>query len=320
MKNHTNCFLPILLMAAITPAFAQSAPSSPATGPAGFIKPQAPGRLIDVGGRKLHMHCKGAAKGPRVIFEAGLSQYTANSTYGIAQDAIAPFARVCTYDRAGLGWSDPAPQNWTQEGMAEDLHALLAASKERGPVLIVAHSMGGLVARQYIRKYPKDVVGLVLLDATSDEDFAELKAAAAAVVPQLDAAIASSTPGVPVVGMPAGTAPEMTMAFTPEILRGVKMEFEALDRLPTEMKQAGGFGNLGDLPLIVVRRGKTSQPANEADMSHQRIQENLAKLSTRGSLIVATNSGHTIALDEPAVVGDAVRKLLDGMALNKDKK
>lgn len=301
----TLCLLSIVMMAGVAPAPAQAQTDA-------FVKPEAPGRLIDVGGgRRLHMLCKGAAAGPTVVFEAGLSQYTANSTYGKAQDAIAPFARVCTYDRAGLGWSDPAPQGWTQAGMAADLHALLAASGEPGPYVIVAHSLGGLLARTYVRTYRSDVAGLILVDATSDEDFDELATARAAVVPQLDAAIGSSRPGVPVVGMPVGTSPEVVMAFTPEILRGVKTEFEALDRLPAEMKRPGGFGDLGDLPLIVVRRGKTAQPPSEEDLRHQRFQENLAKLSTDSALIVAQNSGHTIPLDEPGVVADAVRRMLD---------
>lgn len=308
----TFCLLSLVMMAGAVPATAQ-APSPPSTVPAGFVRPEAPGRLIDVGGRRLHILCKGAGAGPAVIFEAGLSQYTANTTYGMAQDAIAPFARVCTYDRAGLGWSDPAPQGWTQAGMAADLHALLAASGEPGPYVIVAHSLGGLLARTYARTYPGDVAGLILLDATSDEDFDELAGARAAIVPQLDAAISSSKPGVPVIGMPAGTSPEVVMAFTPEILRGVKTEFEALDRLPAEMKRPGGFGALGNLPLIVVRRGKTEQPPSEADLRHQRIQENLAKLSTDSELIVAQNSGHTISLDEPGVVADAVRRMLDAL-------
>jgi pimeloyl-ACP methyl ester carboxylesterase len=310
------CILSIVMMAGAAPASAQAqgAPSSqsqPSTVPAAFVKPQAPGRLIDVGGRRLHILCKGVAAGPTVIFEAGLSQYTANSTYGGAQEAIASFARVCTYDRAGLGWSDPAPQGWTQAGMVADLHALLAAAGEPGPYVIVAHSMGGLLARTYARTYRDDVAGLILLDATSDEDFDELAAAGVAIIPQLNAAIGSSSPGIPVIGMPAGTSPEVVMAFTPEILRGVKTEFEALDRLPAEMKKPGGFGNLGDLPLIVVRRGKTEQPPSAEDLRHQRVQENLAKLSTDSALIVAQNSGHTISLDEPGVVVDAVRRMLD---------
>lgn len=311
------CILSIVMMAgaALAPAQAQDgAPSpqpQPSTGPAAFVRPQAPGRLIDVGGRRLHILCKGVAAGPTVIFEAGLSQFTANSSFSLAQDAIAPFARVCTYDRAGMGWSDPAPQGWTQAGMTADLHALLAAVGEPGPYVIVAHSLGGLLARTYARTHRDDVAGLILLDATSDEDFDELAAASVAIIPQLNAAIGSSSPGVPVIGMPAGTSPEVVMAFTPEILRGVKTEFEALDRLPAEMKRPGGFGDLGDLPLIVVRRGKTEQPPSEADLRHQRIQENLAKLSTNSTLIVAQNSGHTIPLDEPGAVVDAVRRMLD---------
>ena len=311
--------LSIVMIAGAAPASAQdqaqggapSSPAQPSTVPAAFVRPQAPGRLIDVGGRRLHILCKGVAAGPTVVFEAGLSQFTANSTFSTVQDAIAPFARVCSYDRAGLGWSDPAPQGWTQAGMVADLHALLAAAGEPKPYVIVAHSLGGLLARTYARTYRDDVAGLILLDATSDEDFDELAAASAAVIPQLDAAIGSSRPGVPVIGMPAGTSPEVVMAFTPEILRGVKTEFEALDRLPVEMKRPGGFGDLGDLPLIVVRRGKTEQPPSEADLRHQRVQENLAKLSKDSALIVAQNSGHTIPLDEPGVVADAVRRMLD---------
>lgn len=307
------------LVASVPPAAAETAaPSSPA----GFVRPDPPGRLVDVGdGRRLHIRCKGDAGGPSVIFEAGLSQYTANSTYSTAQDAIAPFARVCTYDRAGLGWSDPAPAEWTYAGMVADLHRLLAAADIPGPYVVVAHSMGGLVARSYARTYPKDVAGLVLVDATSDRNFPELEAARVTVVAQIDAAIANAKPGVPVVGMPAGTSPEVVLAFTPEVLRGVKVEFEALDRLPAAMKQPGGFGALGDLPLIVIRRGKSAQPPSAADVAHREGQEALAALSTNSALIVATNSGHTIPLDEPQVVADAVRRMLEslrtGVALSK---
>ncbi|MEA3012867.1 MAG: hypothetical protein QOD42_1412 [Sphingomonadales bacterium] len=297
----------VLAAAAPLPAAGQ-APTSPG----GFVRPAAPGRLVDVGGgRRLHILCKGDARGPTVIFEAGLSQFTANTTYGVAQDAIASFARVCTYDRAGLGWSDPAPEGWTQDLMVRDLHRLLGAAGVEGRYVLVGHSLGGLLARSYARAYPDEVAGLVLVDATSDRDFPELEAASAVVVPQIVSALAGSRPGVPVVGMPAGTAAEVVMAFTPEILRGVKAEFEALGRLPAQMTRPGGFGRLGALPLIVIRRGKTAQPPSPADISHREGQEALATLSSNSALIVAANSGHTIPLDEPQVVADAVRRMLD---------
>jgi pimeloyl-ACP methyl ester carboxylesterase len=90
-----------------------------------------------------------------VIFEAGLSHYPPLMTYGKAQDAIAPFARVCLYDRAGLGWSDRGPAARTHADMVEDLHRLLAAAEVPGPYVLVGHSIGGLLVRQFVQAYPR---------------------------------------------------------------------------------------------------------------------------------------------------------------------
>ena len=100
-----------------TSAQTPTTPAPPPTPPTttSYVRPAAPGQLVDIGGRRLHIECKGSAAGPTVIVEAGLSQFTAHSTYGKAQDLIAGFARVCTYDRAGLGWSDVAPGARTHE-------------------------------------------------------------------------------------------------------------------------------------------------------------------------------------------------------------
>jgi pimeloyl-ACP methyl ester carboxylesterase len=119
-----------------------------------------------------------------------------------------------------------------------------------------------------------------------------------------------------VIGMPAGTSAEVQMAFTPEVLRGVKAEFEALGRLGPATLPPGEPGALGDLPLIVIRRGRTMSPSSEADLNHRQGQEDLAALSSNSVLIVAENSGHTIPLDEPQVVADAVRRLLDALKSN----
>src|SRR5262245_46180563 len=95
----------VCLQTLLSPAAQSAAP---------YQKPPAPGQLVDIGGgKRLHLLCKGSGDGPTVIFEAGLSQWTATSTYGKAQDAIAGFARVCVYDRAGLGWSDGVPDGRT---------------------------------------------------------------------------------------------------------------------------------------------------------------------------------------------------------------
>jgi pimeloyl-ACP methyl ester carboxylesterase len=305
-------------LSAPAPAAAQAVTPAPAVAPGAFVRPVAPGRLVDVGGgRRLHIRCKGeGASGPTVVFEAGLSQYTANSTYGLAQDAVLaalPGTRVCTYDRAGLGWSDAAPADWTLQAMTTDLHRLLAAAGIEGKVVLVGHSFGGLLARMYATAWPDEVAGVVLLDATGEADFAGFDAAAAAVVPQIDQALSSSRPGQPVVGMPAGSSPELVMSFTPEILAGVKAEFGAWMRLDPALKRPGGFGSLGETPLVVVRRGKASTPPTPDDIAHREAQEAMAGLSSNGLLMVAENSGHTIPLDEPPVVAEAVSKVMQAI-------
>src|SRR6185437_1563156 len=220
-----------------TPAGAQTPQSAvPQAAPvaAPFVMPPPPGTLVDIGGRRLHLLCKGTGKSPTVIFEAGLSQFTANSTYGKAQDAIAPFARVCTYDRAGLGWSDPGPLPRTHPAMVEDLHRLLAAAKIGPPYVLVGHSMGGPLARLYVHTYPGSVVGMVLLDSSSEDTFDAETALRASVVAQIDAALKTATPGVPVVSLPPGTPPELVMTALPQILATVKEEELAIDRAPAE--------------------------------------------------------------------------------------
>ena len=279
---------------------------------AGFVRPPPPGQMIDIGGRRLHILCKGEAKGPTVVFEAGLSQYTANATYGKAQDAIAPFARVCTYDRAGLGWSEPDPQPRTYPVMVDDLHRLLAAAGLKGPYVLVGHSIGGPLVRLYANTWPADVAGVVLVDATSEPTFPEIVAASASITAQIDAAVRGARPGAPIIGLPAGTPPETVMTFTPEIMLAVKGEFQAFDRLPAAMKAPGGFGKLGDVPLVVIRRGRNeADPPNATDLGWRAAQEQLAGLSTNSVVMVARNSGHTIPLDEPEVVADGVRRVLD---------
>ncbi len=277
-----------------------------------FQKPAAPGELVDIGGgRRLHVLCKGSGDGPSVIFEAGLSQYTATSTYGKAQDAIAAFARVCVYDRAGLGWSDAAPNGRTHQGMVEDLHSLLGAAKLPGPYVLVGHSIGGLLVRQYAQAYRADVAGVVLVDATSETIFDEESAKArAAMVTKIAEGLAKAKPGVPVVQLPANTPPDLVVSFMPEVFAAVKEEYLAIDRTPAEWRRPQGLGTLGALPLVVIRRGRTAQPPSATDTSWRAEQERLPALSTNSVLVVAEKSGHVIPYDDPAVIADAVRRVI----------
>src|SRR6185503_7396802 len=128
-----------------------------------------PGRLVDVGGRKLHVNCAGSGS-PTVVLEAGASSFALD--WSLVQPEIARTQRVCSYDRAGSGWSDPRPDVETPARIAADLHAALAAAGERPPYVLVGHSAGGLYVRLYQLEHPNEVVGLVLVDpATEDRLF-----------------------------------------------------------------------------------------------------------------------------------------------------
>ena len=302
----------VLAAVALAGPAAADDPQNETPAVAAYTRPPAPGQLVDIGGRKLHVQCKGPAGGPTVIIEAGLSQYTANSTYGKAQDLIAADARVCIYDRAGLGWSDPAPDARTHLDMAEDLRKLTTALHLDKPYILVGHSMGGMITRLYARQHPDNVAAMVLIEASPEAMIYAPGSAESrrAIVAKIDQGLASATGDQPVVPMAAGTPAEVQLAFTPAVLRAVKQEYEAIDLTPDELRGEGGYGHLGAKPLIVIRRGRTASPPSEADLGWQSLQQSLLTLSTDSELIVAENSGHVVPYDEPEVVAAAVRKLL----------
>ncbi len=131
----------------------------------------APGRLIDIGGYKLHINCSGKASksNPAVILLHGLGDFSFD--WALVQPEIARYARVCSYDRAGQAWSDPGPKPRGPLKAANELHVLLMNAGIRPPYVLVGHSWGGLIARVYASQYPKEVAGMVLVDSTHEDEY-----------------------------------------------------------------------------------------------------------------------------------------------------
>ncbi len=130
-----------------------------------------PGQLVDVGGRRLHLICIGSGK-PVVLFEqAGFAN---SASFTIARTALAQRTRVCSYDRMGIGWSDPGPRKITAGLMADDLRRLLDTARIDQPIVIVASSIGGVTAEYFARRHPERVAGLVFLDAGNGEAVARI--------------------------------------------------------------------------------------------------------------------------------------------------
>jgi pimeloyl-ACP methyl ester carboxylesterase len=121
-----------------------------------------PGQLVDVGGHRLHINCTGAGS-PTVVIEAGLGDWSTG--WGFVQPEVAKTTRVCTYDRAGLGWSEPGPLPRDAAQFARELHSLLQNANIPGPYVMVGHSLGGLPVQVFAHDHPSEVAGVVLVDS-----------------------------------------------------------------------------------------------------------------------------------------------------------
>lgn len=136
------------------------------------------GKIYAVNGHDMHLYCTGKGS-PTIVLEAGGGNYS--SKWGKVQPALAKTTRVCSYDRAGLGWSTPGPDPRDADNIASELHALLQQAGVHGPLVLMAHSAGGVYIRAYTKQFPQDVTGLIFVDAAAplDEEgeSAELRAA-----------------------------------------------------------------------------------------------------------------------------------------------
>lgn len=292
-----------------------------------------PGRLVEVGGRRLHLVTRGE-RGPSVVALAGQGDFSV-SWLGW-QAALADHARVSVYDRAGLGWSDPGPTDATLADAVDDLRQLLARAGVAGPHLLVGHSYGGMLARLYAHRYPAEVAGLVLVDATHEDQFAPepiqralqqmawmmplmLGAFGLVVRSGLAALFPALVPDLGGALTRLGDADRRTyravIASRPAHLAASAAELRRLEQANAEMR-AAGLQTLGDLPLVVIRHGREQPQMGGPELTRlledtfQRLQAELAGLSSRGQLQVAADSGHLIHLEQPQIVVDAVRAAL----------
>ena len=224
------------------------------------------------------------------------------------------FARLCLYDRPGYLWSPPARRGRSVEARARDLHALLRSAGEPGPYILVAHSYGGLVVRAFAREFPKDVAGLVMVDAIEEtiafhpdyQRFLRRARPFMAVLRGLAAIGLLRAFGTLFGGKPrdADAAAMSAATARPSFFAAIADDMASLRR-PAE-----NYGTLGDVPLIVITHGKPFPgPFAALEPFWRAGQERFAALSTRGTLRVAENSSHMIATDEPAVVLEALREM-----------
>jgi pimeloyl-ACP methyl ester carboxylesterase len=291
------------------------------------------GRLVDIGGRKIQIDCRGTGS-PTVVFESGLDIDGSLSWVKI-QGPVTQFTRACSYSRAGLLWSDDKNGIHDGLGVAQDLHAALAAAGEKGPFVLVGHSLGGPYITIYTGLFGEQVVGLVYVDASHPDQQMRFEAALGKL-PQPSPLIATaykftakfSWTGIARLGadllvggsdMPVETE-QISKAFASSSLGPMLTEKDAL---PTTLEEAGNFRALGARPIAVLTHvkpmpdamrksgGLTKADAEKMSRLWLDLQNDIASWSSRSTHIVVKGAGHYIQFDRPEVVTGAIREIVD---------
>ena len=258
------------------------------------VKPSMPGRLIDVGGHSMHLHCTGTGS-PTVVLQPGGGEMSSNM--GWIAPRVARETRVCVYDRAGRGWSEPVDTPQAASQIATDLHALLRRGKVPGPYVLAGHSFGGLYVLTFAARYPEEVAGMVVVDTTAPR---ETPPAASSEEPnsydplgRVSILISTSAR----IGLTRLYAPTEFGSLPPQSRDEVRASLTTGSNLrstideyvqaSTSMAEAGSFTDFGDKPMVVLTAGSGSDAAAVAT------HEQLATTSTNSMHRVIDGATHS---------------------------
>jgi pimeloyl-ACP methyl ester carboxylesterase len=306
----------------------------------------APGRLVDVGGWKMHIYCTGVAKAgsPTVVLEAGAGDFSVE--WSLVQPGISKLTRVCSYDRSDDGWSDWGPHPRTLHQVVYELHTLLEKAGERGPYVLVGHSYGGWVVRLYASTYREQIAGLVFIEGGVDNPVRQLPNGK--LVHNSDLVkgrpippVKSSNP-LRISDIPRDAYAQMAEAsvqmkehanepprdkLPPDAQRMrawaiAQVKHYGIADNPVEPEELAGLAAeraktphlFGGLSLVVIERGIAGDmgPDNNAATEEERRRDfaALAAMSHNGKVIVAERSGHHVQIEQPdlviAAIGDVV--------------
>jgi pimeloyl-ACP methyl ester carboxylesterase len=308
------------------------------------------GKLIDVGGWRIHLNCTGKPKGntPTVVLESGSGDFSFD--WSLVQPEVSGFTRVCSYDRAGSGWSDLGPRPRTMKQVAYELHTALHKAGLKGNFVMVGQSVGGLLIRTFAGLYPDEVVGMVFVDSTHEDTQLNINGK----IQRMRELTQGRT--IPAVQTSISNADRTLSAEERQQIEGFLKQIGApkiaspYDRLPPAIQtirlwalaqpnhytadsdpywgeefaelfraRKGREYPLGDLPIIVLTRGKSEYPNDETgmqlDRERKRMQADLLNLSRNSRQIIAQSSGHHIQLDDPQLVTNSIHRVVDAVRL-----
>ncbi len=290
-----------------------------------------PGKLHRVAGKEIHLHCSGTGEVP-VILEGGSGMWSLD--WHEVQEALAESTMVCSYDRAGHGWSDFGKQPRSIEQLVNELHGVLNAAEIPTPFILVGASFGGPIVQLYEQQYPDHVAGLILVDARPKNylDFFK-KVRPSAIDEHISRQrLIAKLYELGLLASIAKLQGRVEFSERPQNLRATYQDLgrlkkhavaSAYEALADEIsdRQLQKISSIGDKPLTVIVHGKptmfqgqlglTESEAEQLEEIWWNEQESLEHLSTNSEFLVAENSGHLICIEQPNVVVGAVKKMLE---------
>lgn len=289
------------------------------------------GRLVDVGGYRLLLNCTGVGS-PTVVLEAGFGDVSVE--WRAVQPQVEKFSRVCSYDRAGYGGSDPGPMPRTSLQIAKELATLLKNSGEMPPYVLVGSSFGGYNVRVFNGLYPDKVVGIVLADATQEDQYELLpKAWSALSAAQLTHCQRLARYSFFVADLGIGRlmlraqGAQDHAAYLILQSKYLRARASELEQMRVSAEQARAADHISDKPLVVLTASLNTDTTLSGGLSKQDFEEfqrtwvddlqmRLAHLSGRGRRIMVLRSGHDIPSDRPDSIANAVHELCTALHTN----
>ncbi len=294
-----------------------------------------PGKMVDVGGYKLHIQCEGQGS-LTVVMEAGLGD--SSTIWARVWPGVAKTTRVCLYDRAGLGWSETSPKSRTAKIIVEELHTLLTNANIPAPYILVGHSIGGVYMRFFAQTYPNEVAGMILVDSSHEEQLQRApeafvtfeKSSMQKMIRQMEmfkplaamglfALFPSRVPADDLMPEDAKKAYQAIAAKGTSFLETIIAESKTIDESLAQVRETQ-IKTFGDMPLIVLSRGQGALPPDaglpkevveQFDIGWQQMQMEIAALSSKGKRLVAEQSGHYIHLQQPRIVVEAIKEVIE---------
>ena len=296
----------------------------------------APGKMADIGGYRLHINCTGNG-GPTVVLDAGIG--CSSLGWSLVQPEIAKFTRVCSYDRAGMGWSDTSSSSRTSKHIVQELHTLLKNAGIPGPYILVGHSFGGMNARLYANMYPNEVAGIVLVDSAHEDQSEKLPKQFTTVefnqplllflnaigfIRLMVHLLPKNQNAKEELPLPTNVKEALaTEQCVSKRIKATSAEFALMKDSCTQLRESEN--KLGNKPLTVITAGNQSdlKKAGSQEWVDQFVsawcdlQKDLATKSTRGKRVVAEKSGHMIIFEQPEIIVDAVREMVEQIRQEK---